>query len=333
MAIVKDRDVVKNIMVLANEDKQIHEQIEGKFSPGELSEKEIESVCKLSRDEIKNGVRNAYTLSIDHQKMVKCDFTDTWAGKVEPQSNGTTAIRMINVRRQGNETEQDYYHTIELTPKNITGFVNLKKKYQFYHINKISVQFVSNSANNLTPIICKYVPPMKTEIRSEEIDQITKFAQSIGQKEGYMSIHSPYYLVHTMETDTQGKVTDRIKSTYPVLHNDIVMTNMDDEYKVNYGSFLFECKNLLGSNVQSFIARVSYEIDFYTGIDYDNVEVSDTPDTPGGDDDGGNTPVDPGDSNTGSGIGAGTGLGSGKSSVKSFGIKGAIDRSGRIYGK
>lgn len=285
MTVVKQNDIIKTAMILEDEMCKINEFLKGKLAPGDLTQQEKNTVCKLYRDKIKNELRNEYNLCVDHQKMARYDFNDTWAGEVQPDTTTGTRIRLFNTKRQEASTA-DYYHEIELLPENITGFVNLRKKYQFFHINKISVHFVANSANNLTPIICKYLPPMSSEPTGAEIDQITKYAQSVGQIEGYMSVHSPYYLVQTYQVDDNGKVSTKIDSTFPVMYNQILKTDYENLYKINYGKFLFECKNILGENAQNFIVRVNYEVDFYTGIDYDNVEVGGAPD----DDDDGSAP-------------------------------------------
>ena len=238
---------------------KINQYLEGKISPDDLTKQEKDTVCKLYRDKIRNELRHTYSLSVDHQIFAKHDFTDTYAVEIKKEEQGTLFF-------------------IDLTPTEVTGFINLRKKYQYFHVNKISVTFVANSASNLTPIICKYLPPTSEDtmkINSAKLDQITKFAESAGSNSGYLSVHNPYYLIQTGKEVTQGDTTNWVlEDTWPILSDQILITNYKKTQKVSYGSLIFECKNVQSTqstNPQSILAKVTFTFDFYSGIDYNNV--------------------------------------------------------------
>lgn len=253
-----------------NETADIKELLHGKQSPGQLSQKEKDSVSKLFRDRFKNRTRLLYNLSVDHQKYVSCDFLDAWSGDIS--SSGVKMARR-GMRSEEEEVSENRFSVIPLTPAEMTTFVNMKNRYMYFKINKISATFVSNSAMNLTPITCKYLPPLGREAEEEEIDQITKFAESYGTTEGYISIHNPFYLLENV--NSEGEVT----SVNPILYDNMMLCNYSKSIKPDYGMLIFECKNMLKENsVQTFLVRVTYNIDFYSGIDYDNIPVEVEPD-------------------------------------------------------
>lgn len=256
MTVVSQNDDINRAIILRDEMCKINQYLEGKISPDDLTKQEKDTVCKLYRDKIRNELRHIYSLSVDHQIFAKHDFTDIYG---------------IEIKKE----EQGSLYFIDLTPTEVTGFVNLRKKYQYFHVNKISVTFVSNSASNLTPIICKYLPPTSVDamkIDSDELDQITKFAESAGSNSGYLSVHNPYYLIQTIEKVTQGNTTEeKITDTWPILSDQILITNYKSTQKVSYGSLIFECKNMPSTNPQSILAKVTFTFDFYSGIDYNNV--------------------------------------------------------------
>lgn len=268
MSILKENDAMHTALRLENETADIREVLHGKQSPGQLSQKEKDSVSKLFRDRFKNRTRLLYNLSVDHQKYVSCDFVDAWSGDIS--SSG------LQMARRGMRSEEDAgnkYSVISLTPAEMTTFVNMKGRYMYFKINKISATFVSNSAMNLTPITCKYLPPLGREESETEIDQITKFAESYGTTEGYISVHNPFYLLKNV--DKNGKVT----SVNPVLYDNMMLCNYSKSVRPDYGKLIFECKNVLQENsVQTFLVRVTYNIDFYSGIDYDNIPIEIEPD-------------------------------------------------------
>ena len=76
MSILKENDAMHTALRLENETADIREVLHGKQSPGQLSQKEKDSVSKLFRDRFKNRTRLLYNLSVDHQKYVSCDFLD-----------------------------------------------------------------------------------------------------------------------------------------------------------------------------------------------------------------------------------------------------------------
>lgn len=270
MSILKENDTMHTALRLENETADIKELLHGKQSPGQLSQKEKDSVSKLFRDRFKNRTRLLYNLSVDHQKYVSCDFLDAWSGDIS--SSGVKMARR-GMRSEEEEVSENRFSVIPLTPAEMTTFVNMKNRYMYFKINKISATFVSNSAMNLTPITCKYLPPLGREAEEEEIDQITKFAESYGTTEGYISIHNPFYLLENV--NSEGKVT----SVNPILYDNMMLCDYSKSIKPDYGMLIFECKNMLKENsVQTFLVRVTYNIDFYSGIDYDNIPVEVEPD-------------------------------------------------------
>ena len=236
MTVVSQNDDINRAIILRDEMCKINQYLEGKISPDDLTKQEKDTVCKLYRDKIRNELRHTYSLSVDHQIFAKHDFTDTYGIEIKREEQGTLFF-------------------IDLTPTEVTGFVNLRKKYQYFHVNKISVTFVSNSASNLTPIICKYLPPTEVDIMkisSDELDQITKFAESAGSNSGYLSVHNPYYLIQTGKEVTKDNVTEWVlEDTWPILSDQILITNYKKTQKVSYGSLIFECKNMPSANPQS----------------------------------------------------------------------------------
>lgn len=270
MSILKENDTMHTALRLENETADIKELLHGKQSPGQLSQKEKDSVSKLFRDRFKNRTRLLYNLSVDHQKYVSCDFLDAWSGDIS--SSGVKMARR-GMRSEEEEVSENRFSVIPLTPAEMTTFVNMKNRYMYFKINKISATFVSNSAMNLTPITCKYLPPLGREAEEEEIDQITKFAESYGTTEGYISIHNPFYLLENV--NSEGVVT----SVNPILYDNMMLCDYSKSIKPDYGMLIFECKNMLKENsVQTFLVRVTYNIDFYSGIDYDNIPVEVEPD-------------------------------------------------------
>lgn len=142
------------------------------------------------------------------------------------------------------------------------------------------------------------------KISSDELDQITKFAESAGSNSGYLSVHNPYYLIQTGKEVTKDNVTEWVlEDTWPILSDQILISNYKKTQKVSYGSLIFECKNMPSANPQSILAKVTFTFDFYSGIDYNNV-VSDGQSDGGdggndGDNDGGDDIVPGGNPNAG----------------------------------
>ena len=152
----------------------------------------------------------------------------------------------------------------------MNGFINLRKKYQYFRINRIAVNFVSNSATNLSPILCRYIPPTIRNMQGDA-NFYTKVAESAGTKEGYMSIHTPPYLMKQLQVtvDEEENKYYMVNSVVPELKTGRACCDYDEnQWYLDYGAFYFETKNQAVQ--QDILMRVHYKIDFYTGYDYES---------------------------------------------------------------
>lgn len=316
MTLLSRSDVVQHALRVRNERNALKKLEDGKISCKDFTDLEAEEVLENLRSVEENRERQKAMISIDHQKYLQGDYQDLWTTTLGSPSRASLKIngrvfkglnmyKMVNRKIQLHSLKDDepeqkaYYAVIPLTPVNMAAFINLRKKYQYFRINRIAVNFVSNSATNLSPILCKYIPPT---IRSMQGDPnfYTKVAESAGTKEGYMSIHTPPCLMKQLRVtvDQNENKYYSVETVIPELKTGRLCCDYNEnEWYLDYGAFYFETKN--HALEQDIIMRVHYKIDFYTGYDYESytdqeeafpynpyAEVE-QPDQPsGGDDDG-----------------------------------------------
>ena len=316
MSIIKRHNVVQTGLAISDRKEHIKELEKDKDSWADFqSQERDEMVRDLHVIEV-NTVRQHANLAIDHQKMLKAEFNDTWTATVGIAKQSTLKINKkvfkgkhlnLNFVSEGDgETPVDgegddiqpqpvYVTYINITPTNINGFQALKKKWQYFKINKVSVKFVSNSANNLSPIVCRYMPPMgkQGDLDKLNIDYITKYAESVGTTSGYISLHMPPCLVKKGEFDKDNTFSYGENGyCLPNLNKDRMLCSYeDDKFYLDYGTFILESKNI--GTIQNIIAQIHYNVDFYSGYDYECASVLDEQDDKPND--GGNGDDDNGD--------------------------------------
>lgn len=314
MSIVKRHDVVQTNLQMENIRKDLSKIEEDKhmWTDFELKERDL-IIKKLHVQEI-NAIRQHANLSVDHQKMLKAEFTETLTTEMGTRNTVNKVFRGF-LSNKGKklcfsnppppdvepETADQYSQVFFITPSSLAGFEALKDKYQYFKIKKISVKFVANTANNLSPIICKYLPPMTKVANLDDLDKanldssfITKYAESKGSEYGYVSIHCPPCLVKLGEYTKQDK--EEVFSygengmCLPGLCEDRCVCDYKEQNQyLDYGYFYFETRNK--SDYQSVIIQLHYYIDFYTGYDFESASVGISfgpDDDDGGDDDGDN---------------------------------------------
>lgn len=287
MTLLSRSDVVQQALRTRNE-KNALRKIEGdKISCKDFTEEESDKLLENLRSLEESRERQKANISIDHQKYLQGDYLDLWTDTLGSQNGSSLKIngrkfqglkmyRVINKKIQLHKLKDDepaqtvYYTIIPLTPVNMNAFINLRKKYQYFRINRIAVNFVSNSATNLSPILCRYIPPTIRNMQGDA-NFYTKVAESAGTKEGYMSIHTPPYLMKQLQVtvDEQGKKYYMVNSVIPELKTGRACCDYDEnQWYLDFGAFYFETKNQ--AIQQDILMRVHYKIDFYTGYDYES---------------------------------------------------------------
>lgn len=287
MAVVKRHDVIQTGFMIDDRKRDVSDVMKNKHSWSELTWQERDKVIKdLHATEV-NDIRQHANLAVDHQKMLKAEYTETWTGTLgerETVTKGRKAKRLFVFSNPKPDVDPQPQSVIsilglELSPKYLSGFQALKNKYQYFKINKISLRFVANSAANLSPIICRYIPPMAKYANLDDMDKdiqsgaldleyVTKCAESKGSEYGYTSVHCPPCLIKIGEYDKDGE--------FSYGANGMCLANLCTDrcicdfatfgQQLDYGAFIFESRNM---NEQSVIAQIHYCVDFYTGIDFE----------------------------------------------------------------
>lgn len=292
MSIVKRHDVIQTSLLLKTANKDLAKIEDDKSAWTDFQWKERDLVLKKLHAKEVNAVRQHANLAIDHQKMLKAEFTETLTVEFGKQKasvgfkNGKGEMLTFRTGEgEGEEpsTTDDYFYPFLINPYAFAGFKALKDKYQYFKFNKISVKFVANTASNLSPIICRYMPPvpkvdnLDTFVKMDiDTSYITKFAESAGTNYGFLSIHCPPCLVKTgeyKENASKEKVFSfgETGSCMPNLCRDRLVTDyMDFNQYLDYGYFIFETRNI--TNYQSAVIQLHYYIDFYTGYDFEAAE-------------------------------------------------------------
>lgn len=298
MSIVKRHDVIQTSLLLKTASKDLSELEKEKTAWTDFKWEERNLALKKLHTKEVNAVRQHANLAIDHQKMLKAEFTETLTVEFGTKK-GTIGFRngkgeMLTFRAtEEKPTAADFYYPFLINPNAFAGFKALKDKYQYFKFNKVSVKFVANTANNLSPIICRYLPPMP---KIDNLDTfadlaidtsfITKIAESTGTTYGFSSIHCPPCLVKIgeyKENANKEKVFSfgENGTCMPNLCRDRLVTDyMDYNQYLDYGYFIFETRNI--SEYQSAVIQLHYYIDFYTGYDFEAAEYG-TTFGPGGD--------------------------------------------------
>ena len=290
MTLYSRSDVVQQALRIRNERNDLKKLEEGKVSCKDYSEPEADKLVANLRAIEEDRERQKASISIDHQKFLQGDFLDLWTDTLGGQNGSSLKIngrkfqglkmyKVINKKirlhklkddEEDDSTQPIYYTIIPLTPVNMNAFLNLRRRYQYFRINRIGVNFVSNSATNLSPILCRYIPPTIRNMQGDA-NFYTKVAESAGTKEGYMSIHTPPYLMKQLRvtSDEQQNKYYMVDSVVPELKTGRACCDYDEsQWYLDYGAFYFETKNQVVQ--QDIIMRVHYKIDFYTGYDYES---------------------------------------------------------------
>lgn len=321
MALIKRHDIVQTNLVIADRKQDINELEKEKDSCADFTSSEQDRILQDLHTIETQTCRQKANLAVDHQRFLKAEFNDTWTaivGAAKGTSMGATLkvnkrkfvgkhLKMHIVRdgEDGDAGEEgDYITYINLTPTSINGFQALKKKWQYFKINKISVKFVSNSANNLSPIVCRYMPPLGKEgdVTKLNADYVTKYAESVGTTSGYVSLHMPPCLVKKGEFNKDNEFQYGENGyCLPNLNKDRMLCSYEeDKFYLDYGTLIIESKNI--GTTQNVIAQIHYAIDFYSGYDYESASINpENPDDPDHPDDGGDDKPDDGTSPGGEG--------------------------------
>lgn len=250
MSIVKRHDIVQTSFLLKDVKSKVAQIEKDKTAWTDLGAKEREILLENLHKAELNAIRQHANISIDHQKMLKSEFTETFSEDIT----------------------SDQSWRLFVIPQNFYGFRALKNKYQYFKLNKVSVKFVANTANNLSPIVCRYLPPMAKEFTKKDplnTRFITKYAESAGTNWGFSSIHLPPCLIKTGKygAPVNGNKPFTAESCYPNLCKDRLITCFEDfNQYIDYGSFIFETRN---ETKQSVMVQLHYYIDFYTGYDFE----------------------------------------------------------------
>ena len=275
MSIVERHDVIQTSLVINDAKKRIKSIEEDKHAWEELTWQQRDEVIKNIRMININDVRQKANVSVDHQKMLKAEYTETWTGSFGSRQmvNKKTGRKMnATFKADGEDVEDKSLIDIRIYPQMLAGYQALKNKYQYFKINKVSIKFVANSASNLSPIICRYMPPFIeiSKLKTMDPAYMTKYAESAGSNYGYISIHTPGCIIK------HGKYSESGFSTangfiMPNLCKDRMLCGFESQGMfLDYGYFIFETRNV--SDAQSIIAQINYQIDFYTGYDYEAAE-------------------------------------------------------------
>ena len=277
MSIVKSHDIIQSSANIRGLKKQLNELQDGKVSAIDFSGQDCERVIKDLNALERLTIRQKASLAISHQKILKAQYTETWNGDL---GNGKQTFtdklgRKLNFsyqpQRKSIPSEWIFF---PIYPQMLSGYQALKKKYQYFKINKVDIKFVANTANNLSPIICRYMPPIPIVEDLNDIDTryITKYAESIGSTYGNISIHVPPCLIKKGEYDKVGNFTMGTNGfCMPQLCKDRMITLFEKQQMyLDYGYFIFETRNV--SEHQSIIVQLNYQLDFYSGYDYEAAE-------------------------------------------------------------
>ena len=150
MSIVKRHDVIQTSLLLKTANKDLAKLEDDKTAWTDFQWKERDLVLKKLHAKEVNAVRQHANLAIDHQKMLKAEFTETLTVEFGSKK-GTLGFRngkgeMLTFKAGDEEpsTTADYFYPFLINPNAFAGFKALKDKYQYFKFNKVSVKFVAN---------------------------------------------------------------------------------------------------------------------------------------------------------------------------------------------
>ena len=297
MSIEKRREIIERDFLIQTEKESMKKILADKSRWTELTEKERAEVVECLHMNAVANARQRAALSVDHQKTLHSEGSENWFGNLakpsqddeqndDSQNDDSVEAKRFKRYRPVIVKADNAFTSSKLvlmfTPSLLGNFASYSKRYQYFRINKISVKFVANSANNLSPIICRYIPPMPDVDNIDALNKknletmfITKYAESAGTNWGFISINTPGCLIKTGKYDSEGEFHyDKVIQCQPQLCTDRIICNYKDlNQYIDYGYFMFESRN---DSAQSFIAIVSYKIDFYSGYDFDSAQVENT---------------------------------------------------------
>ena len=292
MSIEKRREIIERNFLIQSEKESMKKIIADKSRWTELTEKERGDVVECLHMNAVANARQRAALSVDHQKTLHSEGSENWFGSLaktpEEEEQPEDAVEAKRFKRykpvivKADTSFAPSKLVLMFTPSLLGNFNSYAKKYQYFKVNKISIKFVANSANNLSPIICRYIPPMPDvdnidALNKKNLDSmfITKYAESAGTNWGFISINTPGCLLKTGKYDEYGEFAyDKTVQCQPQLCTDRMICNYKElNQYIDYGYFMFESRN---DSAQSFIAIVSYKIDFYSGYDFDSAQVENT---------------------------------------------------------
>ena len=277
MSIIDRHDIIQTSIMLQDNKSTMNKIEADKKSAQDMTEQEKEKILDCLHVCERNATRQKAAISVSHQILRKYKSRDQWAGEIK-NTNGGSYLKCVNrninaIFDPAPVNPDDPQKpgvpdsiTLPINPMLLSGFVSLRSKYQYFKINKINVRFVSNSANNLSPIICRYLPPSEFP-ETIEVDKITKFAESVGPNPGRIEITCPPFLKKDIVSGAEeGDETTNVEYNDPILYTNRCLTMYNDKkIELDYGSFIFEARNVTAA--QNFIATVTYEIDFWSGVD------------------------------------------------------------------
>ena len=313
MSIVENHDIVQMGLNIQGEKERCKKILEGKNDWQDASGEQREKVLSSQRAQLITADRKNICLSMDHMILDKKEFRDEWIvgfgntrARLRSGARYSIKNRFLRKADQGGDIR-----VIPIDPMQVNGFVNLRNKYQYFQIAKVCLRFTSNKSMNFAPILCKYYPPGTPVPATQDPNffaQLTKTSIAKGG-DGYMSLFKPRCNIQfNIGSTTSPSSAKWIEMPY--MSNVLMRANYDEKrFYYDYGAFVFVNR---ASDDQQILATVEFKIDFYTGIDMNNLSEGYWGGEDGGDDQPSDGEQDPSDGEgDGDGDGEGDGSGSG----------------------
>ena len=292
MSIIENHDIVQMGLNIQAEKERCKKIIGEKNDWQEIPSDQREKILSSQRAQLITADRKNISLTMDHMILDKKEFKDEWVvnfGKTRGRKALRGGVRCAirnKVLRKADEEVGDI-SVVPIDPMQINGFVNLRGKYQYFQIDKVAIRFSTNKSMNFAPILCKYFPPgtpLPKKLDPNYFAQLSKTALAQGS-EAYMSLFKPRCNVQF----NIGSTTQASKEVWvemPYMSNTLMRANYDNtRFYMDYGYFIFVNRS---TDPNQILASVEYKIDFYSGIDMNNLPWDywgdDTPDEPPVDD-------------------------------------------------
>lgn len=308
-------------MNIQGEKERCKKIIQEKQDWQDISGDQREKILSSQRAQLITADRKNICLTMDHMILDKKEFKDEWIvnfGKSKGRKcshGGVKCTVRHRILRKAEEGSGEIA-VIPIDPMQVNGFINLRSKYQYFQISKVDIRFSSNKSMNFAPILCKYFPP-GTPIPEDHdpnyFAQLTKTAVAKGG-DAYMSLFKPRCNVqfNIGSVNSSSKTSKATWVEMPYMSNTLMRANYDESrFALDYGYFIFVNRS---SDPNQILATTEYKIDFYSGIDMNNLPESYWGGE-GGDDDG-EDGGDDGQGSDGEGEGDGEGDGDGSGSGK-----------------